>query len=205
MNPEHLKKLTAILLFSAQTLVVASEYDMTNINEKVAPLAAKQATIPKHLRMVDDTTDLYVTPEFQALRAKCTTDWEQIVANIEKFQGGDETRIIIIHAFENITPQSYIIAIENLVTKYENGSASEELIDAILYPIGRMRGFAKDNFNHPRIIAAINRIKAISNNVTFKSQLDRILTGAAKASLDNFREAHQGMPEGDIPVILLTN
>ena len=69
MKPEHLK-LSAILLLASPAAVIASDYDMTFVNEKVTPLAAKLSSIPKHLRMVDDTTDLLTKPEFQALRAK---------------------------------------------------------------------------------------------------------------------------------------
>ncbi len=81
MKANHMFRTIAIVSSLLPSLAVAG-YDMAFVNEKVAPLATKISAIPKHLLMADDITELLASPEFQELRAKCTTDWQQIAGNI---------------------------------------------------------------------------------------------------------------------------
>lgn len=191
--------LILMILFQKAT---GAGYDMTEINQKI------KAITDKRLHLIETAIDegnLLESQELQALQAKCSTDWNHIADNIELIDGGDENKKIVIYGLELISPESYIIVIESLVTKYENGKVTENLIQTVLYPMGRMSAFVKDNFTHPRVIVALNRIKTRSSNTNLKNGLDRILSGLAKTRLDEFRAAHQGMPEGNIPTILLPN
>jgi hypothetical protein len=148
------------------------------------------------------------SPEFQALRTKCTTDWQQIAANIEKVQGGNEARKLVIYAFENLTPQNYMTALEAIVAKVEAGAippgvSGDGVIYDMCYPEGRMNAFAADNFDHPRVISLLNRFKAKLKDEKLKSTIDRILSGVSKLMTDNMRADYAGMPEGDIPKVIL--
>lgn len=202
MKTSHMFRTIAIVSSLLPSLAVA-EYDMAFVNEKVAPLAAKISAIPKHLLMVDDTTDLLKTPEFQALRAKCTTDWAQIAANIDKVQGGDEARKLVIYAFENLSPQNYMTVVEQLVSQYESGKMSEESAKALLGPTGRMQDFIVDNYAHPRVIAVLNRIKTKTKDPALHQRIVTTLNGSAKELLDTYRDDHQGMPEAGGPPVIL--
>lgn len=201
MKPELLK-LSAILLLASPTAVIASEYDMTFVNEKVTPLAAKLSSIPKHLRMADDTNDLLATPEFQTLRDKCFTDWEQIAANIDKVRG-DEAKKLVIYAFENLSPQNYMTAVEQIVAKYQAGVIGDGVIRALHLPMGRMRAFLIDNHQHSRVAAALNQIRAKTQDAQLKSSLGETLDGSDKADYERDRVELAGTPEGDIPKVIL--
>jgi hypothetical protein len=177
-------------------------FDMTEINQKIKVITDKRLHL---IETAIDEGNLLQSQELQALQAKCSADWLKIAENIELVDGGDENKKIVIYGLELISPQNYATVIETLVTKYENGKVTEDLIQTVLYPMGRMSAFVKDNFGHPRVIVALNRIKTKSSNANLKNGLDRILSGLVKTRLDEFRAAHQGMPEGNIPTILLPN
>jgi hypothetical protein len=179
----------------------AAEYDMNDVNQKIKAITDKKL----HLLEVSalDEHALFESSEFIALQAKCSADWIQIISNIDKIDGGDSAKKLAIFGLSQLSAQDYMTAVETFVTKYESGSISEILLEIVVSPTGRMSNFLTDNFNHPRVIAVLNRIKVKSTNLTLKSDLNDILSGADKTMRDDFREAHAGLAEGNSPIVIL--
>lgn len=190
--------LASVFLFSENAK--CEEYEMTEVSAKV------KVIMDKNLHEMDASYEperLLNSPEYKALRAKCTTDWEQIAANIDKVQGGDEARKLVIYAFENLTPENYITALERIVANRKGGVVSDNVIRAIHIPLGRMRAFLIDNNDHPRVVAIINQIKAKTNDAQLKLSIEETLNGSDKADYERDRSELAGTPEGDIPKVIL--
>lgn len=207
-NSHHKSMKTTRIIFIAFSTILlfqkamGAEYNMIEVNQKI------KAITDKRLHLVETALDegnLFQSQELLNLQGKCSTDWMQIITNLEKIDGGDDAKKLAIYGLGQLSAQDYMTSIESLVTKYENEEVSENIVKTILYPMGRMGAFIKDNFSHARVIAVLNRIKAKSTNAAFKVELDNVLSGSAKSRLDNFRDAHQGMAEGNIPIVLLAN
>jgi hypothetical protein len=190
--------LSVILFFQRLN---GAEYDMTEVNQKIKAITEKKL----HLLEVSalDEQALFSSQEFLSLQVKCNIEWVNIISNLDKIDGGDEAKKLAIYGLGQLPAQNYMTAIESLVTKYENGLLTEKLLEIVLSPMGRMGYFVTDNFNHPRIIAALNRIKVKSTNVALKNELNNILSGSDKLMRDNFREAHAGFAEGNTPIVIL--
>jgi hypothetical protein len=189
--------LSIMMLFQKAT---GTEYDATEINQKI------KAITDKRLHLIETSIDegnLWQSQEMLNLQEKCSTDWMHIIENLGKIEGGDNAKKLAIFGLSNLSAQNYMTTIELLITKYEADAISETLIDAALFPMGRMGYFLTDNFNHPRVVAAINRVKTKSANSALNNRLNDILTGADKTMRDNFRAAHAGMPEGNTPIVIL--
>jgi hypothetical protein len=193
-------------IFSAFAIVmmaksaIAAEYNMTEINQKI------KAITDKRLHLIEtalDEDNLFQSQELLNLQQKCSADWVKIIENLNAIDSGDEGKKLIIYGLGQLAAQDYMTVIESLVTKYENGAASEQLVNLVLFPMGRMSDFLTDNFSHVRVVAIINRIKAKSSDAAFKGELDNVLSGRAKSILDNFREAHAGLPEGSTEIVIL--
>lgn len=198
-----MKKLLMSLVFLTTSLlqcIQAANYDMQEVNQKI------KAITDKRLHLIETAIDegnLWQSQEMLNLQGKCTTDWMQIVANLDLIDGGDESKKLAIFGLSQLSPQNYMTVIETFVTKYENGTLTEKILGVVLSPLGRMGHFVTDNFNHPRIITALNKIKVKSTNAAFKKELGDILSGADKTIRDNFREAHAGFAEGNTPIVIL--
>lgn len=189
--------LSALLSFQEAR---GTEYDMTEINQKI------KAITDKRLHLIETAIDegnLLQSQEMLNLQGKCSVDWAQIVSNLDKIDGGDEAKKLAIYGLGQLPAQDYMTAIETLVTKYENGLWAENLLEVLLSPMGRMGHFVTDNFAHPRVITALNRIKVKSTNAALKNELNSILSGSEKSMRDNFREAHAGFAEGNTPIVIL--
>ena len=188
------------MAFLIPGIASCEEYDMTEVNAKVKAITDKKLHV---MEASYEPERLLDSPEFQALRAKCTADWQQIAANIETVQGGDEAGKLVIYAFENLTPQNYMTALEALVSKYESGGIGEAIVRSIYRPEGKMGAFAIDNYNHPRMAAVLNRIKSKTTTAAVKADIGAILNGSAKSQLDDYRDNLAGTPEGNIPKVIL--
>lgn len=189
--------LSAIIFFQEAN---GAEYDMTEINQKI------KAITDKRLHLIETAIDegnLLKSQEMISLQGKCSVDWMQIISNLDKIDGGDEAKKLAIYGLGQLPAQDYMTAIESYITKYEDGSLAETLLEVVLSPMGRMSHFVIDNFNHPRVIAALNRIKVKSTNVALKNELNNILNGSEKSMRDDFREAHAGFAEGNTPIVIL--
>ena len=188
------------MVFLLPRAALCEEYDMTDVNTKV------KAITDKNLHVMEasyEPEQLLGSPEYQALRAKCTTDWEQIATNIDKVQGGDEAKKLVIYAFENLSPQNYMTAVERVVAKYQEGMVSDAVIRALHLPMGRMRAFLIDNYNHSRVTAALNKIRTKTKDSQLKASLGETLDGSDKADYERDRVELAGTPEGDIPKVIL--
>ena len=178
----------------------AEEYDMTEVNAKAKAITDKKLHV---MEASYEPERLLGSPEYQALRARCTTDWEQIVGKFEKIEGGDEAKKLVINGLENLTAQNYMTAVERIVVKYQAGVISDDVIRALHVPMGRMRAFLIDNHAHPRVAAALNQIRAKTKNAQLKVSLGETLDGSDKADYERDRVELAGTPEGDIPKIIL--
>ena len=101
-----------------------------------------------------------------------------------------------------------MMALETIVAKVEAGAippgiSGDGVIYDMCFPVGRMNAFTADNFDHPRVISLLNRFKAKLKDEKLKSTIDRILSGVSKLMTDNMRADYAGMPEGDIPKVIL--
>jgi hypothetical protein len=189
--------LSVIIFFQR---VNGAEYDMNEVNQKI------KAITDKRLHLIETAIDegnLLQSQEMLNLQGKCSVDWVHIVSNLDKIDGGDEAKKLAIYGLGQLPAQDYMSAIEALLTKYEAGLLTEKLLEVVLSPMGRMGYFLTDNFNHPRVITALNRIKLKSTNTALKNELNNILSGSDKLMRDNFREAHAGFAEGNTPIVIL--
>lgn len=189
----------SIILFLQR--VNGAEYDMTEVNQKIKAITDKKL----HLLEVSalDEQALFSSQEFLNLQVKCCTDWTHIVSSLDKIDGGDQAIKLAIYGLGQLPVQDYMSAIETLVTKYEANSISEEILQVAMFPMGRMSYFLTDNFNHTRVVAVLNRVKVKSTTLSLKNRMTKILSGVAKQSRDNFREAHAGFAEGNTPIVIL--
>jgi hypothetical protein len=178
----------------------AGEYDMTDVNMQIKVITDKKLNVFISEIEVQNLLD---SSEFQALRTKCNTDWAQILEHLDLVEGGDEAKKLIVAGLGDLSAQNYMTAVESIVTKYENGGTSDKVIESLLYPLGRMRAFMRDNYQHPRVVAVLNKIKSKTTIAALKGDIDRLLDGTAKERLEDFRDAHDGMSEGDIPKVIL--
>lgn len=201
-------KLPILLTFVLHSILAISShaeeggYDMNIIDAKITAIRDGRFHL---VETAIDEESLLQSEKFLSLQTKCVADWQHVVEHFSEIAGGDESKKLVIYGFGQLSAQDYMTVIESMVTKYENGEVSGDIIGAALFPLGRMQAFVRDNFSYPRVIAAIGRVKAKSTDASFKARLDKILDGTSKAMLDDFRDAHEGMPEGDIPKIILSN
>jgi len=191
--------LIAATFFTSAPL--AKAYDMTNVNQRVS------AVLGKKLHEIDSALRVYhlsQDADFVALENICKTDWDEVIDNLNLVDGNDEGRLLVIWALQALDADDYMTALEMLVAKYETDTLDKALIIEAVHPEGRMRGFLADNYQHSRVIAALNDVKTkAAGDTEFISEIDDILGGQAKTGLDDFRGAHPDTSEGNIPVITL--
>ena len=178
----------------------ATEYDMTELNQKVKTVTDKKLDV---FISEIEIQDLFDSQEFKDLEVVCKRDWSDIVDNLDLIEGGDKEKNLVFWGMGQLSAADYIALIENITTKYEADSVSEKLLNEVMFPHGKMRAFIADNYAHARVNLVLNRVKNKSADISMKGRITRILTGKDKSTLDSYREAHAGLPEGNIPKILL--
>ena len=95
-------------------------------------------------------------------------------------------------------------ALERLAEKFRHSQISKQVMVAALRPGGRMAAFLIDNYQHTRVQTLLNDLKPrFAGDASMQASIAAILSGKRKTDLDDFREAHQGSSEGDIPRVLL--
>ncbi len=177
-----------------------AEYDMTEVNQKIKAITDRRLHL---IQTAIDEGNLLQSQEMLNLQGKCSVDWVQIISNLDEIDGGDESKKLAIYGLGQLPAQDYMTAIETLITKYETNLISEKILQVALFPMGRMGYFVTDNFNHPRVVAALNRVKVKSTTLPLKDRMTKILSGIAKERRDDFREAHAGFAEGNTPIVIL--
>lgn len=199
-----MKKFTfiAVLLISIGSLSAQQNYNMNTINQLVEDLKAEE------LHVIETALDVVArqeSQEFQQLETECKTNWNSIIDNFEAIEGGEEAKKLVVSAFQVLDAEDYMTAIEKMVTRFEAGTIQKSIMLEMLRPTGRMQAFLVDNYDHPRVVAALNKIKVkASDDADLIAEIDAILNGEAKLALDKFRDAHEDTSEGDIPKVLLT-
>ena len=187
-----------IALFCSSALL-ANENNMDEVNEKIA------AVIEARLHLIETSVDeakLLSSVEFSNLLAVCKTNWETVAENFESIEG-DDSKKVLIWGMGDLEAENYAGFLEALTTKYEAGNITEAFMEEALSPHGRMRAFIIDNYGHQRIQNVLNRIKARVQDGDFIQSLNEILSGEDKDSLDEYREGHEGLEQGNIPEVLL--
>lgn len=179
----------------------AAEYDMTELNQKVKAVTDKKLDV---FISAIEVQDMFDSQEFKDLETVCIRGWLEIVGNLDSIDGGDKEKKLVFFGMGQLSATDYMTLIESITTKYEADTVSEALLNEVMFPKGRMVAFVCDNYNHLRVQSVLNRVKIKSVNNNLKSEIARILTGKDKAAYDSYREAHAGLPEGDIPKVLLT-
>lgn len=173
---------------------------MTEVNQKIKAITDRRLHL---IQTAIDEGNLLQSQEMLNLQGKCSVDWVQIISNLDEIDGGDESKKLAIYGLGQLPAQDYMTAIETLITKYETNLISEKILQVALFPMGRMGYFVTDNFNHPRVVAALNRVKVKSTTLPLKDRMTKILSGIAKERRDDFREAHAGFAEGNTPIVIL--
>lgn len=190
--------LTFLSLLSAQT----PSYNMNTVNQKVKAITDKKLHV---IISAIEVGSLLKSPEFLDLQQTCGSDWNQILQNMSSLAGGDDAKKLVFLAMSQLSPQNYATLLEGVTTHYEGGQITEIGLNSLLFNDGRMGAFVVDNFNHPRVIGILNRINSKTTDTAFKQRISGILSGNARVSLDEYREGHIGLAEGNIPKVLLPN
>ena len=176
-------------------------YDMAPVNALITNL------VNLGLDEVDNTFEENqrdLSDEFILLQNKCNTDWASIIDNFELIQGGDSERKMVISALQVLGASNYITAIDKFVARFEAGTLDKKFILELLSPRGRMEAFLADNHHHTRVITALNKIKVkVADDADLVETINETLNGDAEEEIDLFRLAHTGLPEGNIPEILI--
>lgn len=201
MKMKNIKLLLVwVLAYISLQGLLASDYDMTELNQKVKVVRDKKLDV---FISVIEIQDLFASQEFKDVEVICKRDWSDIVDNLDSVDGGLKEKKLVIWAMGQLSAADYITLIESTVTKYEADKVSESLLKEVMFPKGRMIAFVCDNYKHLRVQVVLNRVKSKSINNSLKSEIARILTGKDKAAYDSYREAHAGLAEGNIPKVIL--
>lgn len=198
-----MKKIQILILALAMlgnNISEADQYDMTLVNQKV------QAVVDEGLHNINTAIDVKTltdSPEFVALKQKCLADWQGISGNIESSGNGDTGKRLVFLGCSYLPAADYMTFMETIVGKYSADLVTDPAMKDLLFNEGQMGAFIVDNFSHARVIAVLNTIKNKTADNAFKQRLEGILDGSAKAALDDFRVGHEGLPEGNIPVVIL--
>ncbi len=199
-------KATAILAAASLLLGVAhaqnQPYDMAPINQIVDNLAEDTLLVVENplIRSLQQEA-----ADYKNLENICKTDWSEIIDNLGSVVGGEAGCKVVISALQCLDAADYMSALEKIVGHVEQGELDKKALKYILFSTGgRMRAFLEDNYTHPRTIALLNKIKVkVAGDANMIEYINRILSGAAKLSTDQFRDAHQGLAIGNIPRIIL--
>jgi hypothetical protein len=195
-----MKLLTIIYFIFTATMNADEPFNIEQVNIRIEALVARKAHLTNSALSVEARN---TNPDFIAIKNSMRTSWPQVFDKWDLIANGTDGKRLIIEALQILESADYMSALEALVARYENGSMSEELLKNVLSPMGRMAHFLTDNYNHPRVVLVLNRIKVKSTNVALKNEIGDTLSGANKVMRDNFREAHAGMPEGNTPIVIL--
>jgi len=195
-----MKLIIIISFLLAVTMNAEESFDIGKVNIRIEALVARKAHLTNSAIDVDARN---ANPDFVAIKDLMRNSWLQVFDKWDLIAHDTDGKSLVIEALQILESQDYMSALEALVAKYESGSISEKQLITVLAPMGRMANFLTDNFNHPRVVLVLNRVKVKSNTLSLKDRVDKILSGAAKERRDNFREAHAGLPEGNTPIVIL--
>jgi hypothetical protein len=197
-----LMKLTLIsYLFISMPLLANPNYNVADVNLKIEALVASKSHITNSALDVEDRNS---NPDFLALKNLALTFWSQMVENIELLAQGNDGKGLMIEALQVLEPVDYMSAFEKLVLKFEADTLSKELISNAVLPNGRMTTFFAYNFQHPRVISSLGKIKnKLPSQDPLIEILNDILSGQRRASYEAYKQAHEGTSEPVKPIFML--
>lgn len=173
---------------------------MDEINQHVQALLAANSKAESAV----EESDLRASTDFTQLKALCQSNWASVLEHLASVTGGDEGKSLVISAFEGLDASAYMTALETLAGKFREGQLPESVMISALISTGRMQAFLADNYEHSRVQTLLNDLKPrFGADNPVKANIADILSGKTKADIDDFRDAHQGSGEGNIPKILL--
>lgn len=189
---------TSVIALVAAPFSVA--YDMTSVNTRLSAIvASKIPEIDSAVRI----EKLNGNSDFTALKLISKDDWSAILDHLSSVNGGEVAKKVLFWSMADLTPANYASFLDKATTLFEGNTINSTLMEEALFPEGRMQDLVTDNYQHALIAPVLTRVKAKTTDNALIARLTSIQSGAAKTALDGFREGHQGLPEGDTPVITI--
>ncbi len=190
--------------FFIGTALAQPEYSLNEVNARIDAIVARNGHLKETALALSARKD---DADFQALRAQCQVHWARIFQNFDEIHHGVIGQELVVETLTELSASDFMSAFETLVTKLEAGNLDKQIIESAMgFFMGRLRGFFRDNYQHPRVIAALNKVKVkMIDDENIINRIDKILSGEAKRNLDIYREAHEGVLGEDIPKIILSN
>lgn len=176
-------------------------FNVSDVNVKIEALVASKAHITNSALDVEDRNS---NPDFVAIKNMAVTSWSQMIDNMELLAQGNDGKGLMIEALQVLEPVDYMSAFEKLVTKFEAGTLTKEMMTSAVLPNGRMTTFFAYNFQHPRVIASLGKIKnKLPQQDPLIEILNDLLSGERKAAYEAYRQAHVGTSEPIKPILML--
>lgn len=192
---------TVSLAMLAITNAFAQAFSMNQINQIIQSLVDQKVNVVK--TAIDEQT-LSNAPEFTQLQALAGTHWNAILNDFNAIVAGNEGKIVMVDAFQSLNATDYMSALEALASKFSQGQIEKPVMLASIFPAGRMKAFLADNYQHPRVQSFLANVKPrFTGDAETQAAIANLENGTTKTELDHFREGHQNLPEGDIPVVTL--
>lgn len=199
-----MKKYFAPLFFAA-LLSQAQAQTALNTSEAIRLVSDLLKANPAGIDTAADRKFIVVSADFLALKNLVLGNWSSTIDNWDQITAdnviGGQFLFLI---FEELPAVDFIALLEKIAELPSDSKTFKSAAPRIFDGWGKMRGFLADNYQHPRVVALLNKLKPHFESTTSTgNNITRLLSGQAKADIDNFREAHVGLPEGNIPTVLL--
>ena len=177
------------------------DFNVSDVNVKIEALVASKAHITNSAL---DAEDRNSNPDFLAIKNMAVTSWSQMIDNMELLAQGNDGKGLMVEALQVLEPVDYMSAFERLVIKFEAGTLTKEIMTSAVLPSGRMTTFFAYNFQHPRVIASLGKIKnKLPQQDPLIEILNDLLSGERKAAYEAYRQAHVGTSEPTKPILML--
>ena len=176
-------------------------FAVADVNVRIESLVASKAHLTNSALDVEGRNS---NLDFIAIKNLAVTSWSPMIDQMDQLaQGGDGKRLVI-QALQVLNAEDFMSAFEKLVAKFEADTLSKELMEDALYPDWRMKTFFAYNFQHPRVILALGKIKSkLPQNDPLVETINDLLSGERKASFESYRKAHEDTTEPPKPIIML--
>lgn len=152
-----------------------------------------------------DQRHLAASADFLALKNLVVANWNETIDNWEILTGSKEAGgEFIFLALEELPTVNYIEMLEKIANLPSDSPIYKSTVPRIFAPRARMQAFLADNYQHPRVIALLNKLKPqFPASTNIGKYIIKLLNGQAKQEIDDYRNAHVGLLGGSHPVILL--
>lgn len=192
-------KTVIFLFFLSMSVLLSSTYDLNDAKAKVDFIENASLIDNEHSTIAK----LETLPEFSSFQTYCQLHWSDILDDFSAIATNEERRQIVNLGFNPMAASTFVQVLEKVANLYNTDSLSLTETESILFPDERLGQFLVDNYSHPRIVTLLNIVKNKAPIGDFKARVTNVLSGTPKTLLDEFRDAHSGLPEeGDPPIIL---